>query len=232
MKKNLFWLFIAASTGIFSCKKDGSNPNPPSSVSYLSIAAGNSWNYENTGNPSSTPVVTAFTITSSSRDTSINSKSYHVFSRTDALGAEYYYINTNDYYEYLRLPVLDTIKTENLFLKSNFTAGQNWSQDLAPVTYTGVTAVLTKYDTVIETNMTKTVKGISYDSVIHVRGGLKIKSITPAIISPTLTSTIDNYYAPRVGKIYTYINVHLTNPLPFLIDEKFENKAELVSTNF
>ncbi len=233
MKNRLSWAVLILVLGQVSCKKSDSTPTPtPAVVSYFSATAGNSWNYEYTSNPGSTPVVSSYSLTSTNRDSSINGHSYHVFSRTDAVGAEYYYINNSDYYEYLNLPVLDTIRSENLFLKSDLAAGASWTQNLSPVTYLSITANLAKSDTIIEKNISKTVKGIVYDSVIHVRGAIKIVSIVPPLITPTLTSTIDNYYAPRVGRIYSYLKVHLTAPAPFSIDETFENKTELVSTNF
>lgn len=233
MKRNLLFLFPVVIIFALSCKKDKGTTTPPASnVSYMSVTAGNTWNYENTRNPSSSPVVTNYLVTSSSRDTTINSKSYHVFSRTDALWAEYYYVNGNDYYEFLRVPILDTIKTENLLLKSNLATGGNWTQTVAPVTYSGITGNLSKSDTIIETGITKTVKGITYDSVIHVRGALKVVSISPPLFTPVFSSVIDNYYAPRVGKIYSYLKVSLKVTGAFPIDQAYENKAELVSTNF
>lgn len=235
MKKNLLGLLIPVSALVISCKKDdsGTTPTPPAAVSYMNAGTGNTWNYENTRNPSSgTPDVTTYSITSSNRDTTINAKSYHVFTRTDAFTAEYYYTSGNDYYEYLNLPVLDTIRSENLYLKSNLPVGSSWTQSMAPVTYVAITANLSKSDTIIETGLTKVVKGVTYDSVIHVRGAFKVLSITPVLITPTLVSVVDNYYAPRVGKISSYINIHLTAPAPFAIDESFENKTELISTNF
>ena len=233
MKKFRFWLIIALPLVAISCKKDEGTP-APATVTYLNIASGNVWNFELTKNVSTAPAVSTYSLTSSTTDTTINARQYHIFNRSTG-DKEYFYITGNDYYEYLILPFLDTIKTENLYLKSGANAGDNWTQNVAPITYSGITANLSKSDTVIEKGLTKIVKGITYTDVVRVRGGLKILSISFPGLSPTLTSVLDNYYAPKVGKIYSYIKLRLQLNSPLLpapIDQTFENKTELVSTNF
>ena len=216
-----------------SCKKNSSTPTPVVVPSYLSITNGNVWNYELTNNPSTTPVTSSYSLTSSATDTTINSRLYHIFNRSASGTKEYYYVNGNEYYEYLSIPLLGNVQFENIFLKSDAAAGAVWSQTIPPIIYSGVTANLIKNDTIKEKGLTKVVKGITYTDVVHVTSGLKILSVSPPLIPTTaLTAVIDNYYAPKVGRIYSSNNIQLVVPPPVSISQGLENKTELVSTNF
>jgi hypothetical protein len=219
---------------LISCKKSGSgNPPPPANpTSYLTITAGNSWNYELVNNPSTSPSTSTYTITCSNTDTTINGRGYRIFNRTDALSKEYYYTKDDDYYEYLALPLLDGFKFENLYLKSNLAAGATWTQTLPPVTYAGITANISKLDTLKEKGISLTVKGKNYSDVIHVASGLKLVSLSFPIPGLVLTSSIHCYYAPNVGRISATYDIKLTAPAPFSVTQSYENKTELISTNF
>ncbi len=232
MNKFRFWAIIMLPALAISCKKDEGTPAPVA-VSYLNIASGNVWNYEVTNNPSTAPMVSTYTLTSSPTDTTINARQYHIFNRSTGGTKEYYYVNGNDYYEYLSIALLGNIQFENLFLKTGAAAGQTWSQVIPPIIYSGITANLVKNDTIKETGLTKIVKGISYTDVVHVSSGLKIQNVNPPLV-PTnaLTAVIDNYYAPKVGRIYSSNNIKLVVPPPVSITQGVENKTELVSTNF
>ncbi len=236
MKKIRFCTIIMLSVLVVSCKKNEGTTPAPITVSYLDITNGNAWNYQQTNNPSTSPTVINYTAISSATDTTINTRLYHIFNRSTGGGKEYYYVNGNNYYEYLSLPLLGDFKFENLFLKSDAAVGDTWSQVIPPITYTNfitVTANLVKNDTIKEKGITKIVKGITYTDVVHVSSGLSITSINPAIVplnTITFKTVIDNYYAPKVGKIYFTNDIKLV--VPSFIDQTIENKTELVSTNF
>ncbi|HMO61855.1 MAG TPA: hypothetical protein PKC39_12465 [Ferruginibacter sp.] len=218
---------------LISCKKSATTPPPPPNpVEYNSIQAGNTWEYELVNNPSTAPATSTYTLTCTAADTSIGTRSYRIFTRTDALAKEYYFVLNSEYFEYLTLPILDGFKFENLYLKSNVVAGATWTQTLPPVTYAGITATISKQDTVKQTGMSMTVKGKTYNNVIHVSSGLKLVSLSLPIPGVSLVSSIQNYYAPGVGRIRATYDIRFSVPPPFSITQTFENKTELISTNF
>lgn len=214
----------------FSCKK--SDP-VIAAVPYLSINSGNVWSYELTNNPSTAPTNTNYTLTSSIRDTTINSKIYHIFNNSNGNTLEYLNQTGSDYFEFSTLPAaLGGGKTENLYLKSNVAIATTWSQALPPITISGITANVLKSDTLKETGLTKIVKGKTYTNVIHVSSGLTITSSTsPIPLNNALTASIHNYYAPNVGRIYSSNDIKIVVTLAG-INQSVENKTELVSTNF
>ncbi|MFT3681003.1 MAG: hypothetical protein QM791_12065 [Ferruginibacter sp.] len=235
MIRKLVYLPLFLAFWAFSCKKDDSGnppPTPPETTSYLKIEKNNKWDYEIVNNPSTSPSTSTYSLTCTETDTSIGGRSYRIFTRTDALGKEYYYVNGNDYYEFLSLPLLDGFKFENLFLKSGANVGDKWTQTIPPITYSGITANLSKADTIKEKGLTKVVKGVTYTDVIHVSSGIKIESMSLPIPGLTLTSAIHNYYAPKVGRIYASYDIKFAVPAPFSITQSYENKTELISTNF
>ncbi len=223
-------VFLLLIFGI-SCKK--SDPATPAAVPYLSFTSGNVWSYELTNNPSTAPTITNYTLTSTSRDTTINSKIYHIFNNSNGNTLEYHNQTGNDYYEFTTLPAaLGGGKTENLYLKLAVTAGTTWSQPLPPITISGITAQVLKSDTLKETGLTKIIKGKTYTNVIHVASGLTITSSTsPIPLTNALTASIHNYYAPNVGRIFSSNDIKIIVPLAG-INQSVENKTELVTTNF
>lgn len=219
-----------------SCKKNGSSPTPTPTPSYFSMTAGNTWNYKRTTNPSTTPVSTNYTLTSTSRDSVAGTRSYHVF--TNSAGPnEYYAASGTDYYNYtiFNLPGgTSSVQAENLYLKSASALNTTWDQNLPPITVSGITANLMLSDTIKEKGLTKVVNGITYTDVIHVSSGLKIISTSPPLagITSALTSNIHNYYAPKYGMISSYTKIDLVyNPgggFP-AINQSNETQIELQS---
>ncbi len=240
MTKIRLWAFLALPLLAISCKKDDNGSNQPVTEAYFSINSGNQWNYELTNNPTSTPITTTYSITATATDTTINARQYRLFTRSTG-GNEYYYVNGTEYYEYLGLPLFGTFKFENLYLKSNAALNASWTQVIPPISFTdtttGITIVanLVKSDTIKETGISKTVKGITYNNVVHVSSGIKIVSIAPALIplsAVSLTTNIENYYAPKVGRISSYNDIKIVVQPPFALEQGIQAKTELVSVNF
>lgn len=201
MKKAIFailGLFFLAS----SCKKSsddgsggGTTPTP-----YMSVTANSTWQYEQITNPSSaTPVSVNYTLTSTTRDTTIGGKQYHVFTNSSTNGSEYYNITGSDYYQYRDLPAaLGNAKIDALYLKDNLALNSTWSQAVT-VTVSGVPVALNVTYTIIEKGGSKTVNGNAYTDVITVK--TDITPTTPGIPASALTTDIKSYYARKVGLI-------------------------------
>lgn len=193
-------LFPAFMLVISACKKNDSTNTPPSSqdTAYLTTSAGSTWNYHQTDASGMTPINTDYTVTSTSRDTSINGKSYHIFSGSDG-STQYFNITGHDYYQFDSLPAtLGTSVFERLYLKDNVAAATTWSQD-TNVALSGVPfpiPIIITYN-IVEKGITRTVNGTTYTGVIHVGASIH-SSLIP---SASLTSDINSYYAKKYGLI-------------------------------
>jgi len=205
MKTNLLIFFVAAV--IFtSCSKNNSDNNSSTTNTYINTNAGSTWNYHQVDSSSNSPVVSDYTLTSSSNDTTINSKKYHIYNGSD--GADRYMtVSGNDYYQYDSIPVAGGINIERLYLKDNAAVGTTWDQSFTlnipnlPVPG-GVT--LSVKNNIVEKGISRTVNGISYSNVIHVS-----TSLSSPLITSGFTSSIDSYYAPKYGLIESKTVVHL-----------------------
>ena len=109
-----FLALVLAGTG---CKKSSDTPAAVLSK-YMSITAGSTWQYRLVNNL--TLMITNYTLTSTSRDSVINGRSYHVFSNSNTGGSEYYLISGNDYFTFRTLGIaLGNAQLEDLYLKDN-----------------------------------------------------------------------------------------------------------------
>lgn len=205
MKIKLSYLYAIIFICI-SCKKKGDNSNPPSQAdTYLNTAAGSSWNYhvmDNSGSGSATD----YTVTSTSRDSSINGKSYHVFNNS-AGGNQYLALSGHDYYQFDSLPAgLGTGAIERLYLKDDAALTSNWTQDLS-VTIPGspIPIPFTISNTIMEKGISRTVNSTSYSDVIHVSTTIS-STLIPAA---SLVTNINSYYAPKYGLIENSNMIHL-----------------------
>ncbi len=204
MKRN-FWVILAASATFTACKKSESTPDTVV-AGYMSTSAGSTWNYDNINNVSSgSPTTTSYTVTSTNRDTSINGRTYHVYTNSNGNTSEYYNISGNDYYQYRDLPaVLGGGKIEALYLKDNITVGGSWSQSLN-IVFSGVTVPITLTYTIIEKGINKTVNAINYSDVITVRTNITVNN--PLVPASAVTTNIKSYYARKVGLIQSDNNI-------------------------
>jgi hypothetical protein len=197
MKKALFAFSFLVLTAI-SCSKDDPAPSGDGTV-YMSLSAGSTRNYEFTNNNPPTPA-SPYTVTSTNRDTTINARSYHVFTNS-AGGFEYYYFSGSDYYSYQSLPAaLGSASIENLYLKTNAAVNATWNQSTT-VTIPQVPFPVTVNfaNKIMEKGISRVVNGITYTDVIHVKTDLSASTIAGPVTG--LTTDIHYYYAPRVGMI-------------------------------
>jgi hypothetical protein len=221
--KNAFLFVFALSFVSISCKKDSTPPTVTPVDKYMTFTTGSTWNFEKVSNPSSaTPVTTNYTITSSSRDTTINSKPYQVFTNSNGGPGEYYYNSGNDYYTYRTLPSdFGNEYVEIIYLKDNAAVGTEWSQTY-PITYSGVAIALTLNNKIEERGITKNVNGKDYTDVIRVSTNITATAPIPF----TLTDEINYYYAPKYGSIKeeNKIDVSVLGS-----SSKFEEEKKLMS---
>jgi hypothetical protein len=181
---------------ITSCKKDDTDTEPQTET-FINTSAGSTWNYQETDNlPPQT--VSNYTITSTSGDTSINGKNYHVYTDSDG-DNRYLNMTGHDYYQYDSLPLgVGAGVFERLYLKDDLAAGANWVQTLTVnVPALPIPIPITITNTIAEKGISRTVNNVEYKNVIHVSTSIS-SSLVP---SSSLTTNISSYYAPNVGLI-------------------------------
>lgn len=207
MKISKFYILAFAAI-IFnvSCSKDDPNPNPPGNSSYVNTASGSTWTYHLEDMSTGSTVASDYVITSTDRDTSIASKTYHVFNTT--LGGNQYLGKVgNEYYQYDSLPAaIGSAAIERLYLKDNVSAGATWTQSInIPVPGSPIPIPFTIANTLAEKDISRTVNGTNYTNVIHVS-----TAITSALIpAASLQTSINSFYAPGVGLIENTNTIHL-----------------------
>ncbi|MDQ6844372.1 MAG: hypothetical protein M3Z92_08485 [Bacteroidota bacterium] len=192
-----------------SCKKnDSSSTTTPSADNYITTSGGSSWNYHLIDSSTSVPVSSNYTLTSTTRDSSINGKNYHVFTNSTG-GNQYQYLSGHDYYEYDSLAVaanLNANAIERLYLKDDAALGATWSQNMnVSVPGSQIPVPFTISNSITEKGIQRTVNGISYSNVIHVSTAIS----SPFIPSASLVTSINSYYAPKFGLIENSNVIHL-----------------------
>jgi hypothetical protein len=199
IKTLLFPVFLLL---MISCTK--SKTDAPPQDDYLTTTAGSSWNYHETDSASPAPVNKDYTLTSTSRDSVINSKSYHVYSNSGG-GNQYFYVTGADYYQYDSLPAgFGTTVLERFYLVAIAPVGFSWAQTLS-VTLSGVSVPVTLTYSIAEKGISRNVNGTNYTDVIHVTTSIS-SSLIPAA---SLVTNINSYYAERYGLIETSNIIHL-----------------------
>jgi len=180
-----------------SCgKKDNPNTNPPAVVdSFININAGSTWTYHEDDSSTATPKSTDYTITSTSKDSAIGTRSYHVYSYSYG-GSQYLYHSGNDYFQFAAVPGSSGTNVERKYLVDNMKQGTSWSETFS-ITVSNIPVPVTLTNTIAERGISRTVNGVNYTNVIHVSTSLS----SSAIPSTALTSSIDSYYAPNYGLI-------------------------------
>jgi hypothetical protein len=193
MKKTFVGIFTLL-TLIISCKKSDSGTDVPTpAASYMSLTPGSTWDYQITNNLTS--AITLNKVISTSRDSGIGRKQYHVFTNSNGSGNSYYNITANEYWTFAGLGVT-TSGVENNYLNSGVAAGTSWSQTVTlPVNGTPVQVTLT--NTVTAKAISKTVNAVAYTDVIHITTAIAVAGI-PANL---LITDIQSFYAPKVGLI-------------------------------
>lgn len=193
---------LALSLVFASCSKnDNSDQNTtPAADAFINTTSGSTWIYHIDNNSGGSPSSSDYTVTSTNKDTSINSRTYHVYSYSYG-GSQYMGLSGHDYYEYDSIPgssSIGGIAVERLYLKDNLSNGGTWKQDFTfNVTGSPIPIPLSVSNKITEKGISKTVNGIPYTNVTHVTSTIS-SSLIPA---SSLTSAIDSYYAPKYGLI-------------------------------
>ncbi|MEP7111529.1 MAG: hypothetical protein ABI760_26275, partial [Ferruginibacter sp.] len=168
-------------------------------VKYMSLTSGSTWNYELIDILPA--ITTPFSINSTSNDSTINGKSYHVYSNNSGSGNEYYNITGNEYYNFRKLPLaLGGSSVENIYLKDNVAAGDSWSQSY-PIMVSGIALNAALTNTITEKGISKTVKGVTYNNVIHVITTIAVSFSGVPLPASALVTDIQSFYAPKFGMI-------------------------------
>ena len=196
---------------ITSCKKTTPDPAPApvAATPFMTYASGTTWDYQTTDNVTTT--VTPYTLTATSVDTAIGTKTYRIFNSVDANGTtEAYYNQTgNDYYEYTQLsaqqPPIDL-----KYLSTSAAVGTTWSQPIS-VTQSGVTITANIKSTILDTGFVETVNNITYNRVIRVKTEITNLATNNALVTATVESqNISACYAPKYGLIKREFALHVT----------------------
>ncbi|HNP53964.1 MAG TPA: hypothetical protein PKK69_05090, partial [Ferruginibacter sp.] len=140
--------------------------------------------------------------------TSINGRSYRKFSHKSG-GTDYYNITGNSYYQYRNTNGAGglNIAIEDLYLKDNANVGDNWSQSVNVDLGGGFTVPVTFTNSVLEKAISKTVNGITYNNVYHLKTDITVTGLPAG----TVVSNIQNYYAPKVGLIEGSYSIQISS---------------------
>ena len=211
MKKVILLGVIVALFGI-SCKKSDSgssdNNNTTPIDPYMTTASGTTWNYKTHDNV--TGADTNSITTSTNKDTTLFSKSYHMFTdltvETNQTDTTYMSQVGNDYYQLASLSSqIDPFEMK--YLSSSAAVGDNWTNSLSSVT-SGATITATIKNTIEEKGGSVTIGSKTYTNVIKVRTDIISANIQVAIpilgtqnITPTIVQNVHSYFAPKYGMI-------------------------------
>ena len=226
MKKLLF-VSISACLLAVSCSKSDDPTPTPSAEKYMSITAGNTWNYQYTDNI--TPANSgSYTVTSTNQDSTAAGKIYHVFTNTSGPN-DYYNITGSSYYTMQAFSLGTTDTTlENLYLKDDVAAGISWNQSYT-IKVGGVDVAVNVVNKIEDKGISKTVGTTNYTNVIHVTS--TISSPTISLVGGTLTTNIHYYYAPKFGMIQNDSKIDLV-VLALTLNEHTDSRTTLTSVNF
>ena len=192
-------LLLAASlsaTVLFTnCKKKAAAV----AVNFSPSTTGSTWTYSNTPG-------TPFTLTATSKDTLIVSRTYRVFANNN--GPNNYLAKIgNDYYRFGEVPLLGPNGLEELYLKDNLALNGIWSAQV-PISVPGFPAVTaTNTYTIKSTGGIRVVNGVTFNKVTYVRMDISLTLLG-------LVGGGDFYYADGVGLIQNSIIVNVPGQTP------------------
>ena len=176
--------------------------------SYLSTTPGNVWTYQETNN--TTGSITTYTLTSTNRDTLINSVPHHVYTKLKAgvTTNEYYSDILNDYYQYTRFADSSDL-IDMLYLNDSKQVGESLITGVGTdIPVEGLPFPLRFQADLKNTIMTKdttiTINGINYSNVIKIKtelinAGTNIPG--QGILIANVLQNISSYYSPNFGLI-------------------------------
>ena len=223
MKYKVLYSLIAIFVFI-SCKKDdGNKPDPEPDAFYVNTIDGSTWNYHEVNKSGPSPVESDYTITSTSRDTSVGPRNYHIYNYSYGRN-QYLYLSGHSYFQYDSIPGMNLI-FEREYLRDDAAVGASWTQNLnVPVPgLPGTIPIIVTYK-IVEKGISRSVNSKSYSNVIHV--STTISSI--GLPSDALTSDIHSYYAEDYGLIEntTKININFLG-----VVQKVDLETTLTSAN-
>ena len=202
---------------ITSCKKTTPDPAPApvAATPFMTYASGTTWDYQTTDSVSTT--VTSYTLTATSTDTAIGTKTYRIFNSVDANGTtEAYYNQTgNDYYEYTQLSAqLPPIDMK--YLSTSAAVGTTWSQPISVTdSASGLTITANIKSTILDTGFVETVNNITYNRVIRVKTEItNLATNNPFVTATVESQNISACYAPKYGLIKRAFALHVTANSP------------------
>ncbi|MFT3980345.1 MAG: hypothetical protein QM687_07745 [Ferruginibacter sp.] len=197
MKKTLF-ACLSAGLLVVSCSKSGGEDNNSSTPSYLNTKTGSTWNYENIDNTNPSAPADEYVLTSTSRDTTVSGKTYHIYS-DDAGASVYQGKSGNDYSAFEALPdELGGSLVDNIYLKAAVATNSSWEQSY-PLSVSGIPVTAKITQRIVEKGLAKTVNGHAYSSVIHVKTDIALTGLPAGLV--TFSTDIHSYYAPDYGMI-------------------------------
>ena len=197
MKKSfLSFCLVASLVFLFTqCSKDNSSPSTPATANYSPLTVGSNWTYNYTEGSSSP---TTFTLTVTSKDTSVSGKTYKVLTSSDGSDNNYLAKVDSNYYRFASFAGIGSF--EELYLKDNLAVNGTWTN---PVTFqlpgSPIPLTANLNHTVKEKGISHTVNGKAYTDVIHINVDINLfgGSIGGG----------DFYYAQGIGLIENQINV-------------------------
>jgi hypothetical protein len=197
MKTALFILFAGTTLFFSACSKKNNSTTPTTTdTTYINTSAGSTWSYQQVDSSGATPNTSAYTVTSTSKDSTINGRKYHVYNYSYG-GNNYLALDGHTYYQYDSIPIPGGVNVERSYLKDNVAVGTTWKDDFnLTIPNIPVPVTLTATNTIAEKGISRTINGVSYSNVIHVS-----TTLSSALIPSGFTSSIDTYYAPNYGLI-------------------------------
>jgi len=203
MKKIIFGALLLAFS-VSSCKKDDQNgSDTPAAGSYVNQAPGTTWNFKSTDSTNFT--VSNYTVTSSSSDTNVNGRTYHIFNNSNG-GNQYLNATGSDYYQFSSLGA-GLPAFELRYLSDNAAVGSSWTNPLAATTTLNGTSVginATVKSTVEQKGGTLSINGKTYNNVITMRTEIQNATIQVSFFNLPIvftTQEVVQYYAPKYGLI-------------------------------
>lgn len=225
--KKIILAFLIISATFISCKKDPPAPPTTDAEKYMSYAPNSTWNYELINSITST--TSNYVLTSTSRDSTVNGKAYHVYTNSSGSANEYYNITGNEYYSFRTLPTsLDGKSVENIYLKDNVDANNTWSQSYS-VNASGVPLTITVINTIAEKGISKTVNAIVYTDVIHVTTTISVVAFGIPLPTSAVKTDVQTYYAKKYGMIQSKnkININYTGIVIDIDDQTNLKSADI-----
>ena len=241
MKQTLFGCFLFA-IAVVSCNdKPVVPPVVDPGISYLTMDSGTIWNYQVDNITDTLTTSTNYSLEASNEDTTVNSRVYKIFHRTDTSGlhSDYFNVTVNEYFQFTRLSS-NLPTTEIKYLVNNAPLGTFWddpfeiTQNQAGIT---VTVNATIRNSVEEKGSSFTVDSVTYNNVIKIKTEIINPTITSSLPIPLsiepITQNIYAYYAPKYGLIKKEFQLNVdVNALGTIQNFINTNKVtKLISTN-